>query len=111
MIYRDVWLTLDHQHVSEIDEIKRRFKTYVDHGFASIRRVANTDEVKPVVRTPAPRYIDTLSTRDHIVFVGGDLRYKKFGDFVGTNAKGDALVRFDGSQQNVSFPASHCISM
>lgn len=107
----DVWLTLDHQHVSEIDEIKRRFKTYVDQGFATVRKVTDADKANSAVMAPGPRYIDTLPTRDHIVFVGGDAKFKKFGEFVGTNAKGEALVRFDNSARVYHFPATHCISM
>lgn len=56
------------------------------------------------------RYIDRMQRSAHDVFVTHKL-YKCFGQFIGTNDKGKALVSINGIQAPISLEAKEVISM
>lgn len=79
----------------DVESIKTRFL-----ALSSRLRVTIEDK-------PKERYIDTLPTRDHVVFVTHSL-HKSFAYFVGTNAKGSALVSaINNGKATVDAVASH----
>lgn len=56
------------------------------------------------------KYMDTLSTNRHFVFVTDNGR-KQFGCFTGSNGKGSALVTFDSNNIICPFRPEGVISM
>lgn len=88
-------MTLENGRYERTEDVQELFKSFVDPRPAYKRNV---------------RYIDTLRTVAHSVFVG-DGNFKTFGSFVGTNGKGSAFVTFDNKQGHFVFHAKAVISM
>lgn len=92
------WLRLDRVAVPNIEDVRKRFRLFV----AQARREwKNTEGVS---------YMDDLSTDNHVVFISHSL-YKTFGHFIGSNGKGDALLRVQHSTSVISVPPNLVISM
>ena len=105
--YRDVWLTLENRHFDGVEDVKKSFSVYIERGVNTLHK--NRPDKLDKARTTV-RYIDTLSTVDHIVFVAHP-HYKTFGQFVGTNGHEIALVFLLNKPRAQSFKAHEVISM
>lgn len=92
------WLTLDRVPVPNIEDVKKRFRL-----FAGPAR-------KEWKKSEGVSYMNELSTDNHIVFVSHSL-YKTFAHFIGSNGKGDALLRVQHSRAVISVPPNLVISM
>lgn len=105
-----MWLKIDHTHFDGVEDAKKMFSLHVQRGFQPLVKLRRGDEIDLNRLTKKPRYIDTLTNRDHVVFVAHK-NYKSFGNFEGTNDKGSALVTFEGKRKQEAFTADLVISM
>lgn len=90
-----MWLLLDNTHYNQWEEVKKKFASY--YGCQTV----NVD---------SERYIDRMPRTGHDVFVTHK-QYKCFGDFMGTNEKGRAIVTVSGIQGPISLEAKEVISL
>ena len=105
---RDVWLTLENRSFDGVEDVKKLYSIYIERGVNPLYKKNRTDKMDNAWTTV--RYIDTLSTVDHIVFVVHP-HYKTFGQFVGTNGHEIALVLLANKPKAQSFKAHEVISM
>lgn len=110
--YSDTWLKADGASFDAVDEAKKLLGTFVKRGFNPIWKMVLEDKLLPGGVISKPRYIDTLSTSNHVVFVC-DYRYKRFGLLIGANGNGNALVVWerDPSSAVTVLDAAQVISM
>lgn len=106
--YRDSWLKVDGASFDNVDEAKRIMGTFVQRGFDPVWMTVKEGKPLPGAVVIKPRYIDTLSTSYHGVYV---CQRKAFGFLHGSNGRGKALVTWESDQQVNVFDASDVISM
>ena len=91
----DVWVKLDNGIFEGVDKIKKMFFQYVER---------EEREEKDIP------YIETLNKGNHDVFVT-DSKHKAFGQFMGGNPRGKAIIRFEHESGLFDFDSRQVISM
>lgn len=88
-------MKLDNASYDEVEEVKKRFAQHTQE-----QKREDTDV----------SYLETLTKDSHDIFVT-DTMHKAFGQFMGGNGKGRAIVIFDNKNGIFDFDAKHVISM